>query len=104
VAADFPTLTIIGAHPGWPWHDELLAVARHKGNVYIDLSGWAPKYFPASVVQYANTLLQDRVLFGTDFPMLTPDRWLKEFEELPFKPEVRPKILLENARRLLKLK
>jgi len=103
VAADFPELTIIGAHPGWPWHDELLAVARHKGNVYIDLSGWAPKYFPPSVVQYANTLLQDRVLFGTDFPMLTPDRWLKEFEELPFKPEVRPKILLENAKRLLKL-
>ena len=103
VAADFPKLTIIGAHPGWPWHDELLAVARHKGNVYIDLSGWAPKYFPPSVVQYANTLLQDKVLFGTDFPMLTPDRWLKEFEELPFKPEVRQKILLENARRLLKL-
>lgn len=103
VAADFPELTIIGAHPGWPWHDELLAIARHKGNVHIDLSGWAPKYFPASVVQYANTLLQDKVLFGTDFPMLTPDRWLKEFEELPFKPEVRAKILLENARRLLKL-
>jgi predicted TIM-barrel fold metal-dependent hydrolase len=103
VAADFPELQIVMAHPAWPWHDEGLAVARHKGNVWIDLSGWAPKYFPQSVVQYANSLLQDKVLFGSDFPMLSPERWLKEFTELPFKETVRPKILLHNATRLLKL-
>ncbi|MFN8455718.1 MAG: amidohydrolase family protein [Anaerolineae bacterium] len=104
VAADFPDLQIIAAHPGWPWHDELLAMARHKGNVWIDLSGWAPKYFPDSVVHYANSLLQDKTLFGSDYPLaLSPERWLKEFAELPFKDEVRPKILWRNAARLFKL-
>jgi predicted TIM-barrel fold metal-dependent hydrolase len=97
-------MTIILAHPSFPWQDEALAVATHKPNVYIDLSGWAPKYFPANLVQYANTLLKDRILFGTDFPVLTPERWIAEFEKLPLKPEVRPLILKENAIRLLGLK
>jgi predicted TIM-barrel fold metal-dependent hydrolase len=103
VAADFPELTIISAHPGWPWQEEQLAMARHKANVYLDLSGWAPRYWPASLIQYANTLLQDKVLFGTDHPLIPVDRWLKEFAELPFKAEVRPKIMRENARRLLRI-
>ncbi|MGI0092029.1 MAG: amidohydrolase family protein [Nitrososphaerales archaeon] len=103
LAADFPTLTIIAAHPSWPWQEEMLAVARHKGNVFIDLSGWAPKYFPESLVHYANSLLQDKVLFGTDYPLIDPERWLKEFAELPFKEEVRKKILYSNAMRVLNL-
>ena len=103
LAADFPGLTIIGAHPSWPWQEEMLAIAMHKTNVYIDLSGWSPKYFSPALVQYAKTLLQDRVLFGTDYPFLTPDQWLAEFDKLAFKPEVRQKILLENSRRLLRL-
>ncbi|MBI2371135.1 MAG: amidohydrolase [Deltaproteobacteria bacterium] len=103
VAADFPELTIIGAHPSWPWQEEMLAVALHKANVYMDLSGWSPKYFAPSLIQYANTLLQDKVMFGSDFPVLSPERWLKDFEGAPFKDEVRPKILLENARRVLGL-
>lgn len=103
VAADFPELQIIGAHPSWPWQEESLAIARHKGNFYIDLSGWAPKYFPPSLVQYANTVIQDKVLFGSDWPLITVERWLEEFEQLPLKPEVRQKIMLDNARRLLKL-
>lgn len=103
VAAKFPELRIIMAHPAWPWHDEQLAIAVHKANVYIDLSGWAPKYFPPSVVHYANTLLQDKVFFGSDFPFLTPHRWLREFADLPFKDSVRPKILLHNAARFLGL-
>lgn len=103
VAADFPDMPIILAHPSFPWQDEALAVATHKPNVYIDLSGWSPKYFPANLVQYANTLLKDRVLFGSDYPVLTPDRWLKDFAQLPIKPEVRPRILRENAIRLLQL-
>jgi predicted TIM-barrel fold metal-dependent hydrolase len=103
VAADFPDMPIILAHPSFPWQDEALAVATHKPNVYIDLSGWSPKYFPANLVQYANTLLKDRVLFGSDFPVLTPDRWLKDFAQLSIKPEVRPKILKDNAVKLLKL-
>ena len=103
LAADFPGLTIIGAHPSWPWQEEMLAIAMHKTNIYIDLSGWSPKYFSPILVQYAKTLLQDRVLFGTDYPFLTPEQWLAEFDKLGFKPEVRQKILLENCRRLLRL-
>jgi len=103
VAADFPDLTIIGAHPSWPWQEEMLAIAVHKTNVYIDLSGWSPKYFPPSLVRYANTLLQDRVLFGSDYPFLTPERWIADFDKAGFKPEVREKILLKNAKRLLGL-
>jgi hypothetical protein len=104
VAVDFPDLRIVIAHPSFPWQDEALAVATHKPNVYIDLSGWSPKYFPPLLVRYANTLLKDKVLFGSDFPLLTPDRWLADFERLDIKPEVRPLILKENAVRLLGLR
>ncbi len=103
VAADFPHLKIILAHPSFPWQDEALAVATHKPGVHIDLSGWSPKYFPPQLVQYANTLLKDKVLFGSDYPVLTPDRWFADFEKLPIKDEVKPKILKENAARLLGL-
>jgi hypothetical protein len=103
VAADFPDLPIVLAHPSFPWQDEALAVATHKPQVHIDLSGWSPRYFPPQLVHYANTLLADKVLFGSDFPMITPDRWLADFETLDIKPEVRPKILKHNAARLLGL-
>ena len=103
VAADFPGMPIILAHPSFPWQDEALSVATHKPQVYIDLSGWSPKYFPPQLVQYANSLLQDKVLFGTDYPLLTPERWLADFDKLPIKDSVRPKILKDNAARLLGL-
>lgn len=103
VAADFPHMPIILAHPSFPWQDEALAVATHKPLVYIDLSGWSPKYFPKNLVQYSNTLLKEKVLFGSDYPVLTPDRWLADFEKLDIKAEVRPLILKENAARLLKI-
>jgi predicted TIM-barrel fold metal-dependent hydrolase len=103
VAVDFPDLTIIMAHPSFPWQDEALSVARHKPNVHIDLSGWSPKYFPDSLVQHANSILQDKVLFGSDYPLITPDRWLADFEKLDMKPAVVPKILKGNAARLLGL-
>lgn len=101
VAVDFPDLPIILAHPSFPWQDEALAVALHKPLVHIDLSGWSPKYFPPQLVQYANSLLQDKVLFGSDYPLISPDRWLADFAKLPIKDEVRPKILKHNAARLL---
>lgn len=103
LAARFPELRIIMAHPAWPWHEEQLAVLRHKPNVAMDLSGWAPKYIPQSVIQLANSLVQDKVFFGSDFPMLTPQRWLREFAELPLKDSVRPKILRDNVVRFLGL-
>jgi predicted TIM-barrel fold metal-dependent hydrolase len=97
VAADFPELRIIAAHPGWPWYLENLAACWHKKNDYIDLSGWAPKYLPAEVVRYADSLITSRVLFGSDWPVIDPDRWLTEFAELPFKDASRQRILLDNA-------
>ncbi|MGQ0544833.1 MAG: amidohydrolase family protein [Betaproteobacteria bacterium] len=103
VAADFPDMPIILAHPSFPWQEEALSVATHKPQVYIDLSGWSPKYFPPLLVQYANTLLKDKVLFGSDYPVIAPERWIEEFDKLPIKPEVRPLILKDNAARLLKL-
>ena len=103
VAADFPGMPVILAHPSVPWQDEAISIATHKANVYIDLSGWSPKYFPPQLVRAASSLLQDKVLFGTDYPLLTPERWLRDFELLEVKPEVRPKILKHNAARLLGL-
>lgn len=103
VAVDFPDMKIIIAHPSWPWQDEALSVCLHKPNVYIDLSGWSPKYFPKQLVQYANTLLKKKMLFGSDFPMISPERWMKDFHEAGFREEVKPLILKENAIRLLGL-
>ncbi|MEV6638918.1 4-hydroxyphenyl-beta-ketoacyl-CoA hydrolase [Amycolatopsis sp. NPDC051371] len=103
VAADFPGLTIILAHPSVPWQDEAISVATHKANVYIDLSGWSPKYFPPQLVRAANSLLKRKVLFGSDFPVITPDRWLADFAALDIKEEVRPLILKDNAVRVLGL-
>jgi uncharacterized protein len=103
VAADFPTMPIVLAHPSFPWQEEALAVATHKPNVYIDLSGWSPRYFPPILVQYANSLLRHKMLFGSDWPVITPDRWLADFEKIEIKPQVRPLILKENAVKLLGL-
>jgi predicted TIM-barrel fold metal-dependent hydrolase len=103
VAADFPDLTVVMAHPSVPWQDEAISIATHKANAYIDLSGWSPKYFPPQLVRAANGLLKHKVLFGSDFPVLTPDRWLADFAALEIKDEVRPLILKDNAARVLGL-
>lgn len=103
VAADHPALTIVLAHPSVPWQDAAISMATHKSNVFIDLSGWSPRYFPAQLVRAANSLLKRKVLFGSDYPMITPDRWLADFERLEIKPEIRPLILKDNAAGLLGL-
>ena len=103
LAAAFPALNIVMAHPSVPWQDEAIAVATHKANTWIDLSGWSPKYFPENLVRQANSLLQNKVLFASDFPVLSPERWMRDFAELNIKDEVRPKILKTNAMRLLGL-
>ena len=103
VAVDFPDMKIILAHPSFPWQDEAISVCLHKPQVYIDLSGWSPKYFSPTLIQYANTLLKKKMLFGSDYPLIAPDRWLKDFEAIAIRDEVRPLILKENAVRLLGL-
>lgn len=103
VAVDFPDMPIILAHPSWPWQDEALSICLHKPQVYIDLSGWSPKYFPPQLVHYANTQLKHKILFGSDYPLIKPDRWLADFDKADFRDEVRPLILRENAIKLLGL-
>jgi predicted TIM-barrel fold metal-dependent hydrolase len=101
VGADFPEVTWIAAHFGWPWHLECLAIALHKSNVWIELSGWAPKYLPAEVVREAGKRLNDRTLFGSDYPFIELDRWFGEFEDLGYGEAEREAILVGNASRLL---
>ena len=101
VAVDFPQLRIVMAHPSVPWQDEAIAVAQMKEHVYIDLSGWSPRHFPAQLVHHANRLLKHKVLFGSDFPFITPERWLGDFAGIDIRAEVRPLILKQNAARLL---
>jgi predicted TIM-barrel fold metal-dependent hydrolase len=103
IAADFPELSIIMAHPAFPWVPEQLAILVHKPNVVMDLSGWSPRYFDPLLIQYANTITKTKVMFGSDYQMISPERWLRDFEEAPFSDEVRPLILIENAKRVLKL-
>lgn len=104
VAADHPRLPIIMAHPSVPWQDSAISIATHKSNVHIDLSGWLPKYFPAQLVRAVNGLLRHKVLFGSDYPVISPDRWIASFEQdLDIKDEVVPLVMKQNAIRLLDL-
>lgn len=103
VAADFPDMKVILAHPGWPWADESLSMALHKDNVFIDLSGWSPKYFPPQTIQYANTQLKHKMLFGSDFPLIHPEKWLEAAKVAGFREDVLPRIMKDNAAKLLGL-
>lgn len=103
VAVDFPSIKIILAHPSWPWTDESLSMALHKKNVFIDLSGWMPKYFPPQVIQYANSMLRKKMMFGSDFPLIKPEKWLEQAKDVGFKEEVLPLIMKDNAAALLGL-
>ena len=103
VAADFPDLQIVMAHPAVPWADAAISIATHKANVFVDLSGWLPKYFPPQLVRQLSTLLRTKALFGSDFPVIIPDRWMASFDDLPVKVEAKPLIFKGNAARLLGL-
>ena len=104
VAVDFPDMPIILAHPSFPWQDEAISVCLHKPTVYIDLSGWSPKYFSPTLVQYANTLLKHKVLFGIGLPVASRriGGW-RTSRRSPLRDEVRPLILKENAVKLFRL-
>jgi uncharacterized protein len=103
LAAAFPTLTIIAAHPGWPWVDDMTAVALHKGNVYWELSGWAPKYFTPGLRSDIRGRLQDKIMFGTDYPSIPLSRLLREWDELGYNEDIMHKVFHGNAERVLKL-
>src|SRR6266498_2180159 len=103
VGADFPGLTLVAAHFGWPWFMECLAIALHKSNVYIELSGWAPRYLPPEVKSEIGRRLNARTLFGSDYPFIDLDRWFREFDELGLPDGAAEPILKGNAARLLGL-
>ena len=103
VAADFPRLNIVAAHPGWPWTEELIAVALHKRNVSIDISGWGPKYVPAPLKHDMQRRLQDKVLFGSDYPGWSPGQCCDEWEMEGFRPGIIDKLFHMNAVRILNL-
>lgn len=101
VAAQVPDLRIVAAHPSWPWQDEAIAVARHKPSVWLELSGWSPKYFPQNLLDACTTTLADRTLFGSDFPFITPELWLREWDKLGVDEQVTRQIVYDNAAALL---
>jgi len=101
IAADFPEINFILAHPSWPWTDESLSMALHKANVFIDLSGWSPKYFPEQIIRYANTQLSHKMLFGSDFPLIRPDAWIQAAAQVGFREPVLKAIVKDNAAKLL---
>lgn len=103
VAIDFPELSIIGIHTGWPWIEEMIAVAWKHGNVYIGTDAHAPKYWDPKLVQFLNTRGQDKVIFGTDFPVIDFERAAKDLAAMDLKPESRRKLLRDNALRVFKL-
>jgi predicted TIM-barrel fold metal-dependent hydrolase len=103
VAVDFPQMKIVMAHPSFPWQDEALSVALHKPQVYIDLSGWTPKHFPPQLVSYMKGPLRRQMLFGSDYPLITPDRWIDQFGTLEVDDDVERMILKDNAVALLGL-
>jgi predicted TIM-barrel fold metal-dependent hydrolase len=103
VACDFPELAIVGIHVGIPWTEEMIAMAWKHPNVHIGCDAHSPKYWPPAFVQFINTYGQDKVIFGTDFPVLQFERTRAEIEALGLRPEAKRKLLRENARRLYKL-
>jgi predicted TIM-barrel fold metal-dependent hydrolase len=103
IALAFPELTIVGGHIGYPWTDEMIGLAVKYPNVYIDTSAYLPKYYPPALVQFMNTRGQDKVLFGTNYPMLFFTRCTSQIEALGLKPEVQEKFLRLNAMRVFGL-
>ena len=103
VAAAHPDLTVVAAHFGWPWHMDLIAIALHKTNVYIDISGWSPRRIPPEVIRELRGRLSGQFLWGSDYPLLTPERGLAEFDELDLPADVARAVLHDNAARILGL-
>jgi predicted TIM-barrel fold metal-dependent hydrolase len=103
LAADFPNLNIVAAHPGWPWTEEMIAVVLHKGNVSWELSGWAPKYFPEALKRDIKGRLKEKIMFGSDYPSIPYERLFQEWRELGYDNALMEKIFHGNAERILGL-
>ncbi len=103
LAKDFPRMKIVAAHPGWPWQEELLGVLTHKKNIYVDTSGYLAEQLPEIFQRAIKSRLQDKALFGTDFPYIDLQKALNSFEKLGLKDAVKEKISYSNAEALFGL-
>lgn len=103
VAIDFPELNLIGIHLGWPWVEEMIAMCYKHQNIHMCGDAYSPMHWPTNYLNYINTFGQNKVLFGTDFPIIPPERAAMEIEEISFRPDARRKMLRDNALRLFKL-
>ena len=103
LARDFPRMKIIAAHPGWPWQEELIGVVTHKKNVYVDTSGYLAEQLPEIFLTAIGGRLQDRALFGTDFPYVDLKKALVSFDKVDFKDTAKEKILFSNAQGLFNI-
>ncbi|MEC7490988.1 MAG: amidohydrolase family protein [Pseudomonadota bacterium] len=103
IAMDFPDLKLVGIHIGYPWYEEMISVAWKHPNVFIGLDAYAPKHWPLEIKNYMNTFGQDKVLFGTDWPVVDPERAMNDVEEIEWKPSSKDKVLRTNALNLYDL-
>lgn len=103
IAIDFPELKLLGIHIGVPWTDEMIAMAWKHENVYISIDAYAPKYLPPSLVHYMNSYGADKVLFGTDWPVIDPERAVLEMQAHQFRPDALQKVMRDNAVKVFKL-
>lgn len=103
LARDFPRMKIVAAHPGWPWEQELIGVVTHKKNVFVDTSGYLAEQLPEIFLKAIGGRLQDKALFGTDFPYVDLEKALASFAKVNLKPPIREKILMANAKALFNL-
>jgi predicted TIM-barrel fold metal-dependent hydrolase len=104
IACDFPDLKLVGIHIGWPWTEEMIAVAYKHRNVFIGVDAYAPKHWDEKLVRYMNSFGQDKVIFGTDYPVIDPERARAEFEALGLREEAKRKVLRDNTIKLYGLK
>jgi hypothetical protein len=103
IAIDFPELKLLGIHIGVPWTDEMIAMAWKHANVYIGIDAYAPKYLPKSLLHYMNSYGAHKVLFGTDWPVIDPERAVVEMQAHGLRPEAMQKVMRENALQVFKL-
>lgn len=103
VAIDFPQLKLIGIHLGWPWTEEMIAICFKHNNVYMAGDAYAPKHWPANFVHYANSWGRHKVLFGTDWPVIDPERAVREVRELGLRDESYRRMMRDNAVELFRL-
>jgi predicted TIM-barrel fold metal-dependent hydrolase len=103
IACDFPDLKLIGIHTGYPWVEEMISVAHKHPNVYIGSDAYAPKHWKPEFVEFIDSWGSDKVIFGTDYPVLEMDRALNEIDDLDIRPESKQKLLRDNAARVYDL-